>query len=80
MKTLLLIDETRGIYIPFDFYHKFDFSSWGLNSSDYRDLSDPENEHYWDAWEELLEKAIHYNEDGTWRLEQDGSLFAVPAE
>jgi len=74
---ILLIDESRGIYIPNNFYHNFDFASWNLNSSDYRELSSPDNEHYWETWQELLDNAVYYDIQGTWRLDQDGSLFAV---
>lgn len=80
----LLLDDARGIYIPQAFYEGFDFGEWGLNVSDYTELSSPDNEGYWDAWDELLQNAEHHvkpteNEEfgHTWRLEQDGCLFAV---
>jgi hypothetical protein len=75
---ILLIDEVAGIYIPRNFYQHFDFSHWGLNRAEYSDLSSPENEHYWDAWDEVLRDAEHHDEGGhVWSLYQDGSLFAV---
>lgn len=74
----LFIDEVAGIYIPRNFYENFEFSAWGLNVSDYADLSMPENEHYWEAWDDLLRDAKHTDSDGhEWSLYQDGSLFAV---
>ena len=78
MTQSLLIDEQAGIYVPRNFYLYYDFPSWGLDLSDYSELSDPYNDDYWEAWDQLLAKAKHLDEDGNyWRLEQDGSLFAV---
>lgn len=73
-----LIDGSRGIYIPNSFYKNFDFSVWGLNKNDFSELSDVENEHYWDAWDDVLDKAKYKDGDGNlWVLDQDDSLFAV---
>lgn len=78
MNRILLIDGAAGIYVPMRFYENFDFAAWGLKSDDYRDLSHPENEHYWDAWDDLLRDAKHLDENGVeWTLEQDDDLFAV---
>lgn len=78
---VLLIDGAAGIYVPRNFYERFDFGSWGLDVSDYADLSMPENEHYWDAWDELLSKACHVDADGVeWYLSQDDDLFAIPKD
>lgn len=75
---VLIIDCAAGIYIPRNFYENFDLSSWGLNVSDYADLSDPSKEHYWDAWDDVLSNAVNHDNDGhTWTLEHDDSLFAI---
>lgn len=81
---VLLLDESRGIYIPKAFYDGFDFASWGLNVSEYRDLSSPDNDLYWDTWDALLRDAEHHEapKQGeaighVWTLYQNGSLFAV---
>jgi hypothetical protein len=83
-KIVLLLDESRGIYIPKAFYDGFDFATWGLNISKYRDLSDPANDVYWDAWHDLLCTAEYHAAPTpgkaighVWTLYQDGSLFAV---
>lgn len=74
----LLIDGAAGIYVPRNFYERFDFSEWNLNIADFSDLSDPYKEHYWDAWQDVLDQAEHHDNDGRiWRLEQDGDLWAV---
>lgn len=74
----LLIDEAAGIYIPKNFYTNFNFRLWGLSKEAFRDLSNTENQLYWDAWDEALAQAKYLDDDGhTWTLYQDGSLFAV---
>lgn len=76
---ILLIDGAAGIYVPRNFYENFDLPSWGLNNTEYSDLSDPNKELYWDAWDDAIQNAIHHDDKGhTWTLEPiDGELFAV---
>ena len=81
---VLLLDDARGIYIPQAFYEGFDFKSWGLNVLHFTALSSPDNETYWDAWEDLLRHAEYHEAPKpgesighVWRLHQDGCLFAV---
>ena len=74
----LLIDGAAGIYIPRNFYENFDFSTWNLSISDFPELSMPENEGYWDAWDEVLARAQYHDNDGhIWTLYQNDDLFAV---
>lgn len=75
---VLLIDDAAGIYIPRNFYENFDLASWGLDIKEFSDLSTPDKEHYWEAWDDVLRDAVNHDTDGhTWSLYQDGSLFAV---
>jgi len=77
----LLLSDARGIYIPRDFITQF--RGWkgygkGQFNAYKRILSDPENESYWDAWNELLDKLTYTNDKGIeFSLYQDGDLFAV---
>ena len=74
----LLIDESNGIYIPRKFYENFDLNKWGIDINQFTELKDVENEHYWDAWDELIQHAKYVDSNGiTWRLYQDGDLFAI---
>ena len=74
----LLIDGSAGIYLPRTFYESSDFRSWNISISDYRELSEPGNEHYWDTWNDLLDRAECHDNDGhIWRLHHDGDLWAV---
>ena len=81
----ILLSDSRGIYIPRDFAN-FDHSigSWGIKEDD-EDLKilreGPEAEWYWEAWTEILDKASFTDSKGnTWRLYQDGDLFAYCEE
>ena len=76
MMIQLLINDGHGIYIPQHFASNFE--GWGLTAEDIADLSDPENEFYWDAWDAILNKACFTDDQGyTWSLHQDGCLFAI---
>ena len=37
----------------------------------------PDNEWYWDAWQGVLDNATWTKDGYTWRLHQDGDLWAV---
>lgn len=54
-----LLDSARGIYIPRDFYQLYckDIESVfdGLNTVSMAELDNPENEFYWDTWNDELE-------------------------
>jgi len=75
----LLLSDSRGIYIPQNFYQDFlNFKTWGLLKSDFKALRNPENEGYWDAWEFCLNCAKHTDKQGNvWTLWQDGDLWAI---
>jgi hypothetical protein len=74
----LLISDAAGIYIPRNFYEGFDFAAWGLKLEDFPELSHPDNQDYWDAWDRLLDSAQHIDKAGeVWSLDQDGDLFTV---
>jgi hypothetical protein len=73
----LLLSDARGQYIPRDFVEGFDLSLWsGINSDDIEICKDPENEWYWDAWEQIVSKAEFHKDGHVWRLHQGGDLWA----
>lgn len=71
----LLLDGNRGIYIPKDFYDRFDFAKFGLKKEDYEDLSSPDNEFYWEAWDDLLSDAA--TPEGHYLEQEEGDLWLV---
>ena len=75
----ILLNDSRGIYIPQSFadYYAEDWSN--INSKDLEIISNgPENDFYWDAWNDITSSAEHVDENGNvWNLYQDGDLFAI---
>lgn len=76
-----IIDGAAGIYVPQRFAEEFAAHWYGFTREDLEILkAGPEHEHYWEAWETVLDSAWFLKgtaENGSvWRLEQDGDLFA----
>lgn len=74
----LLLSDARGIYIPRDFVTGFDLTLWkGIKEGDAMICENPEHEWYWDAWTEILDNATFEQDGKTWRIYQDGDLWAL---
>jgi len=79
----LLLNSARGVYIPQNFVEEFDLEKWGISSlkEEIEDCSDPENVCYWDSWHRIMDYAEFTDKAGnTWRLLQDGDLWAYCPE
>ena len=76
----ILVSDHHGIYIPQVFAEKFNWS--GSNIDDLETIEKgPEAEWYWEAWENVINDSFHNDKDGnSWRLYQDGDLFAYCSE
>lgn len=72
----ILVSDHQGIYIPQVFAERFNWS--GISIDDLKTIEEgPDAEYYWEAWDNILNDAFHNDKDGfTWRLYQDGDLFA----
>lgn len=75
----LLLSDARGVYIPANFIEMFDLTSWNLDSNSWavKECQDKDNENYWDAWNNILDNAYMEKDGHTWRLHQDGDLWAI---
>ena len=77
----LLLSDARGVYIPRDFVESFDLTRWGLDPDSWdvqTCAKGPDgNEHYWDAWTQILDRAEYRHDGNVWRLHQDGDLWAI---
>ena len=75
----LLLNDARGIYLPRDFIECYDTKLWHVKPRHAKQLRrGPDYEFYWEIWEHVLNFAFFIDTDGkTWRLYQDGNLFAV---
>lgn len=81
----LLLSDARGVYIPRDFVECYDPKAWNIEDEDVAILQqDPYGEDsclLWDTWVYVLDHASYTDENGhTWRLYQDGDLWAYCEE
>ncbi len=79
----LLVNSAHGIYVPAVFVEQFDLEQWGIASlrEEIEDCSNPDNEYYWDSWHWIMDYAEFIDKNGnTWRLYQDGDLWAYCPE
>jgi len=76
----ILVSDHHGIYIPQVFAEQFQFS--GIDVNDINLVSKgPDHEWYWEAWESIITDAFQIDKNGnTWKLYQDGDLFAYCEE
>jgi hypothetical protein len=74
----ILISSAFGIYIPGYFVRNYDMTQWsGIDQDDIDCVMEGvENPHYWDAWDNIVANAKYMENGNTWRLMQDGDLFA----
>lgn len=73
----LLLSDARGQYIPRDFAEEC--AHWqGIDEDDLKILADPDHEHYWEVWDDVLSNATFTDKDGhVWTLYQDGDCWAI---
>ena len=78
----VLLDSARGVYIPQTFADSYpDAEGW---TPDLRETlrAGPDNEHYWDAWTDVLDcvTLVHPQTSARFRLHHDGDLWAIPVD
>lgn len=79
----LLCDSHHGIYIPSIMIQRLVDNGWkNIPDNAVEVLSSPDNEFYWETWEEILQNAEWHDNstDQVFKLHHDGDLFAVCAE
>lgn len=81
-----IINGNRGIYLPQAFISSYrnNIKQGTIDQDDIDILEDgPEDEYYWDVWEDILDNAIvlidgkEYSLYQKYSLYQDGDLFIV---
>lgn len=74
----LLIDSRNGTYIPQIFVEDYSHYNWNIKKQDMETLKNPDNEWYWESWENVINTAYYMDNDGVkWTLHHDGDLFAI---
>ena len=78
----MIIDGNAGIYIPKNFSIMYDLKDFGFSEAEAselkKELSSPENEGYWDAWEDVMRDGK--TKDGMILQEHDGDLWLTSPE
>lgn len=78
---VFILSEARGDYIPRDFvcdeWNEIAIEhceAWGIKLEHAAILQNPDNEGYWDVWNNVLDYA-EYTDGDKYRLMQDGDLW-----
>ena len=81
---VLLLDGNRGIYIPKIFAEEIINGVYRVKNREdltvlLNDLDSPNNEYYWESWEDLLNNCILLDSKGNeFTLYQNDDLWAIP--
>lgn len=81
--SILLLADDRGIYIPHEFARAIkEECLLNVDASDIDVLRfGPEHEHYWDAWDSVIQSAIVIDDEGKrYHVWQDGDCWLVPVD
>lgn len=74
----LLLDSARGQYIPRDFVQSFDLEKFqGVSDWAKKECENPDNGHYWDAWESILNNTRYIEDGRVFILHHDGDLWLL---
>lgn len=78
-KINLILNGARGQFIPRDFVTEFDLSKCsGVSQWAIDQCKDPESDHYWDAWNEILSNFKYRTYSGReFFLHQDENLWLL---
>lgn len=76
---ILFCSDASGIYIPQRFAEEIKKEYlFNVSDEDLNDLSDPDNEYYWDTWDRVTNNALVKNSQGDdYILWQDGDLWML---
>ena len=74
----LMVNGAHGIYVPQTFAENYDAKEWHIDDEDIDIfLEGPDHEHYWYAWEYVLNTAYAIEKGVKYTLwQEDGDLFA----
>lgn len=86
MENILLIDESRGIYVHKQFAIHYRDNILGVDNPKYYDImadldilkEGPDHEEYLDAWDEVIDLTTIDIDGVKYVLSQDGDLWGIP--
>ena len=75
----VVVDGGYGVYAPQVFIEKYQSRLHGVDVDDIISLlNGPEDEWYWEAWENVLDNGVLEDDDGNkWRIYQDQDIFII---
>ena len=86
----LLVDSHNGVYTPKCFKENYDSVIAGqmvggekqielnVDAETWEDISDPNNEYYWESWELILNNTIIISGGERYYLNHEEDLWAIP--
>lgn len=77
---ILFLSDARGVYIPRDFVQSIKRECLtGVSPEDIAILENPDDEYYWEAWGNVLDKAVVTDDKGQkYSVYQDGDCWLIP--
>ncbi len=74
-----LVDSHHGTYVPQAFVELYDPEAWHVKKDNLEVmLSGPDDENYWEAWDEILNFSYFIQDGVEYRLVQrEGDVFAI---
>lgn len=77
--SIMVVDSHHGVYQPKIFVECYRHLITGVSKDTLSELTSPDNEHYWEAWEDLLNTATVTSTCGkSYRVEQIEDVWLVP--
>ena len=81
-ESILLIDSHHGIYIPHLFWTRHNHELEGFTIEDMamfnEDLKSPDEENYWESWEEILNRGEVTRDKKKYILHHEEDLWLIP--
>ena len=76
-----IVDDHHGIYVPQVFAQSYVVREPDLDEAMQICATDPDHEHYWECWSEILDNGTIEGTDGkVWNLYQDGDVWAIRSD
>lgn len=75
---VLAVDSHHGIYQPKFFVEHYRQFITGVDEDTLSELANPDNEHYWEAWETVVDNCTVTIDGNQYSIYQDNDVWLVP--